>query len=199
MQELADSISVSKQLIGQIEKGNRSMTLTISKKLTNFFGINDLVTDDTSEFFTKDFLNEIELLKVKKAKIVKENKLLGYGVRFVKETGKNSDSHGLVEMTLYDNEEIQEIDNEIEKVKILKRINEEYFGNPKCFEFNKMNMESFIDAYMKVPSEGCIVLMKLIYATAHYYKIDSEKVWIDHSGLINEIDEVLKKYLDKEL
>ncbi|WP_206752180.1 helix-turn-helix domain-containing protein [Desulfosporosinus fructosivorans] len=72
MQELADAIGVSKQLIGQIEKGNRIITDDVLNKLVEYFGLNKNLPNDYRGFLLKDKMDDIEDSKVRIVKINKE-------------------------------------------------------------------------------------------------------------------------------
>lgn len=78
MQDLSNSINVSKPLIGQIEKGTRAITEEVLSKLVEYFGLSREITDDYRKFFTKESMDDIEILKVKKAKIEKEAEDIEY-------------------------------------------------------------------------------------------------------------------------
>lgn len=78
MQELADSISVSKQLIGQIEKGNRVITDDVLNKLVEYFGLNKQLTKDYRAFLTKEAMDQIEIHKINLKKIEKEAEDIEY-------------------------------------------------------------------------------------------------------------------------
>ena len=73
MQELADGISVSKQLIGKIEQGNRVITDDVLSKLVDYFGLNKTITKDYRAFLMKDAMDKIEVQRVKIRKLEKES------------------------------------------------------------------------------------------------------------------------------
>lgn len=87
MQELADSISVSKQLIGKIEKGNRDITEDVLSKLVDYFGLK-CVTNDYKKFLLKDSMDEIEILKVKRAKLMISINEVEYEHTFIDDNGE---------------------------------------------------------------------------------------------------------------
>ena len=78
MQNLSDSINVSKPLIGQIEKGTRAITDEVLNKLVKYFGLSKEITNDYRAFLTKESMDELELLKVKRVKIEKEAEDIEY-------------------------------------------------------------------------------------------------------------------------
>ena len=78
MQDLSDSIKVSKPLIGQIEKGTRAITDEVLNKLVEYFGLSEDITNDYRVFLTKESMDELELLKVKRVKIEKEAEDIEY-------------------------------------------------------------------------------------------------------------------------
>jgi len=79
MKDLADAISVSKQLIGQIEKGKRAISDDVLNKLVEYFGLNlqlpsiTAITNDYRSFLTKDTMDNIEVSKIKIIKLKKES------------------------------------------------------------------------------------------------------------------------------
>ena len=78
MRELAVAISVSKQLIGQIEKGNRTITDDVLNKLVEYFGLNEEVTNDFRSFLMKDTMDRAEVSKVKIIKLKKDAQDIEY-------------------------------------------------------------------------------------------------------------------------
>lgn len=92
MQKLADEISVSKQLIGKIEKGGRSISDEVLDKLVNFFEINNEVTEDYRSFLLKDSMDELEVSMMKIIKINKESKEVEYETTD-RDTGERYTTH----------------------------------------------------------------------------------------------------------
>ena len=69
---------MSKQLIGQIEKGNRVITDDVLKKLVEYFGLNRDLTNDYRSFLMKDAMDKIETSKIRIIKLEKESEDIEY-------------------------------------------------------------------------------------------------------------------------
>ena len=101
MQELADAISVSKQLIGQIEKGNRVITDDVLNKLVEYFGLNKQITKDYRAFLTKDAMDQIEIHKINLRKIEKEAEDIEYEDTDYETGEKYINHHSTMDVTGY--------------------------------------------------------------------------------------------------
>ncbi|MBF8984674.1 transcriptional regulator [Lutibacter sp. B2] len=175
--ELAQILGIKKQNINMWIKGKQNMPKKYLPILKEIFGIHQ-------EYFSKT-LTEIEKLEIQKEKLKKELKpvIKKHEQQFM--IGQIND---LVEVPVYDKEEINAIERSIEKAKIVSRFKE---------TLDRVDNNPYMDTYKlilelleKVPQE--VVLHKTIEALAHYYEVLPD--WVasepEQDGFEEEIFEV---------
>ena len=178
--ELAEHLGIKKQNINMWIKRKQDIPKKHLPILEELFEIK-------SEFFSKE-LTEIEKLELQKEKLKKdlEPVVTKYEEQFM--IGEIND---LVEVPVYDKEEINKIERDIEKAKIVSRFKEVLDVVDNTLD---INMYKLITELMeKVQHE--VVLHKTIEALAHYYDILPD--WISESGqgeFESEIFEVFDNY-----
>lgn len=154
--DLAERLGIRKQNINLWIKGRQNIPKKYLPILEELFGIK-------KEYFTKE-LNEIERLEIQKEKLKKDLKpiIKEYEQQFL--IGETND---LVEVPIYDKEEINTMERAIEKAKLLSRFK-------KAMDIVDDN--PYIDTYKlivelveKVQHEPLV--HKTVEALGHYFEI----------------------------
>lgn len=154
--DLAEKLGIKKQNINLWIKGKQNIPKKYLPLLEELFGLK-------KEYFTKE-LTEIEKLEIQKEKLKQELKpvIKSHEQQFM--AGENS---SFVEVPIYDKEEINTIERNIEKAKLVSRFKE---------ALNVVDNNPYIDTYKliielleKVQHEP--VFRKTIEALAHYYEL----------------------------
>lgn len=163
--ELADYLGIKKQNINMWIKKKQNIPKKYLPILEELFEVK-------IEFFTKE-LTEIEKLEIQKEKLKKdlEPVVMKYEEQFI--IGENND---LVEVPVYDKEEINKIERNIEKAKIVSRFKEalDVVDNTLDIDMYKL----IIELIGKVQNEA--VLHKTIEALVHYYDVLPD--WLSEPG-----------------
>ncbi|PEI96183.1 transcriptional regulator [Bacillus pseudomycoides] len=154
--ELADKLGIRKQNINLWIKGKQTIPKKYLPVLTDLFHL-------TEEYFTKQ-LSEIDKLEIQKEKLKQDlNPIIqSHDVQF--RAGKEND---LVEVPIYDKEEINRIERTIEKTKLMSRFKEalEIVDDTPYMDTFHLVVELLTKAQHEV------VLHKTIEALAHYYEV----------------------------
>jgi len=175
--DLAEKLGIKKQNINLWIKGKQNIPKKYLPLLEELFGLK-------KEYFTKE-LTEIEKLEIQKEKLKQELKpvIKSHEQQFM--AGENS---SFVEVPIYDKEEINTIERNIEKAKLVSRFKE---------ALNVVDNNPYIDTYKliielleKVQHEP--VFRKTIEALAHYYEllpdwVESEPEQEEFEGEIFEV------------
>lgn len=175
--DLAENLGIKKQNINLWIKRKQNIPKKYLPLLEELFGIK-------KEYFTKE-LTEIEKLEIQKEKLKQELKpvIKSHEQQFM--AGEDSN---FVEVPIYDKEEINTIERNIEKAKLVSRFKE---------ALNVVDNNPYIDTYKliielleKVQHEP--VFHKTIEALAHYYEIlpdwvESEPEQEEFEGEIFEV------------
>lgn len=175
--DLAENLGIKKQNINLWIKRKQNIPKKYLPLLEELFGLK-------KEYFTKE-LTEIEKLEIQKEKLKQELKpvIKSHEQQFM--AGEDSN---FVEVPIYDKEEINTIERNIEKAKLVSRFKE---------ALNVVDNNPYIDTYKliielleKVQHEP--VFHKTIEALAHYYEIlpdwvESEPEQEEFEGEIFEV------------
>ncbi|MGG3041795.1 helix-turn-helix domain-containing protein [Bacillus anthracis] len=154
--ELAEKLGIRKQNINLWIKGKQNIPKKYLPVLEELFGLN-------SEYFIKE-LNEIERLEIQKEKLKRELKpvIKSHDTQFM--IGAIND---LVEVPVYDKEEINTMERAIEKAKLVSRFKaaiEVVDENPYLDTFKLI-----VELLEKAQHE--VILHKTIEALGHYHEV----------------------------
>lgn len=175
--ELAEKLGIKKQNINMWIKRKQNIPKKYLPVLENLFGIKQ-------DYFTKE-LNEIEKLEIQKEKLKKDLKpvIKKYDEQFL--IGEVND---IVEVPVYDKEEINKMERTIEKAKLLSRFKEamDIVDNNPYMDTFKLIVELMEKAQHEV------LVHKTVEALGHYFEILPD--WIstgpEQDGFESEIFEV---------
>lgn len=160
--ELAEILGIKKQNINLWIKGKQNIPKKYLPLLEKRFGI-------SSEYFTKE-LTEIDKLEIQKEKLKKDLKpvVKEYDKKFA--IGRENE---MVDVPIYDKEEINKIEGTIEKAKILEKIKNslDVVEENPYIETYKLIAEIMENAQQEV------ILHKTIEALAHYFEVLPEGVY----------------------
>ncbi|HDR7319930.1 TPA: transcriptional regulator [Bacillus toyonensis] len=154
--ELAEKLGIRKQNINLWIKGKQKIPKKYLPVLEDLFQLD-------AEYFTKD-LNEIDKLEIQKEKLKSELKpvIKNHDMQFM--IGEIND---LVEVPVYDKEEVNAIEREIEKAKLVSRFKvamEIVDKNPYLDTFKLI-----VELMEKAQHE--VILHKTIEALGHYHEV----------------------------
>ncbi len=154
--ELAEKLGIKKQNINMWIKGKQNIPKKYLPILEELFGLNE-------KYFTKE-LDEIDQLEIQKEKLKSDLKpvIKKHEQQFM--IGKVND---IVEVPVYDKEEINSIERDIEKAKLVSRFKE---------ALDIVDNNPYMDTYKLIvelleKSQHEVVLHKTIEALAHYYEV----------------------------
>lgn len=154
--ELAEKLGIKKQNINMWIKGKQNIPKKYLPILEEIFGLNE-------KYFTKE-LDEIDQLEIQKEKLKSDLKpvIKKHEQQFM--IGKVND---IVEVPIYDKEEINSIERDIEKAKLVSRFKE---------ALDIVDNNPYMDTYKLIvelleKSQHEVVLHKTIEALAHYYEV----------------------------
>lgn len=154
--ELAEKLGIKKQNINLWIKRKQSIPKKYLPILEELFGIKQ-------EYFTKE-LNEIEKLEIQKEKLKKD---LNPAIEKHEQQFMIGEINDLVEVPVYDKEEINKIERTIEKSKLISRFKEAMDiveDNPYMDTYKLI-----VELMEKVPNE--VLIHKTIEALGHYFEI----------------------------
>lgn len=154
--ELAEKLGIKKQNINMWIKGKQNIPKKYLPVLEETFKIN-------REYFSKD-ITEIDKLEIQKEKLKHEIEpvINNYEERF--SIGEVND---IIQKPIYNKEEINTIERNIEKAKLTQK-----FKEALDIVDNNPHMESYkllVELMDKVPYE--IILKRTIEALGHYYEV----------------------------
>ena len=154
--ELAQKLGIKKQNINMWIKGKQNIPKKYLPVLEDLFKIK-------AEYFTKN-LNEIDCLEIQKEKLKIE---LDPVINKHKVEFSIGEINNIIEKPIYDKEEINTIERNIEKAKLTQRFKE---------SMDLVDNNPYIDTYKLIvelmeKAQTEIILHKTIEALAHYYKV----------------------------
>lgn len=154
--KLANILGINKQNITMWVKGKQKIPKKYLSTLEEIFNVD-------KEYFTKE-LTEIDKLEIQKEKLKQDLKPI---ISKKEQEFSIGEINDIIEKSIYDKEEMNTIEREIEKAKLAQRFKE-------CMDIVDDNpyMDTYkliIELMEKVPHE--IVLHKTIEALSHYYKV----------------------------
>lgn len=177
--ELADKLGIRKQNINLWVKGRQNIPRKYMPVLKDLFGIR-------GEYFDKE-LTEIDRLEIQKEKLKKELEpvVMKYEQQF--SIGEVND---LVDIPIYDNEEVNSIERDIDKAKLLLRFKE---------SMDVVEKNPYMDTYKLVvelmeKAQDEEMLHRTIEALAHYYAVLPD--WVSSGPEKSEFEGELFKLFD---
>lgn len=170
--ELAEKLGIKKQNINMWIKGKQNIPKKYLPVLEKTFKI-------SREYFSKD-LAEIDKLEIQKEKLKHEIEpvINNYEERF--SIGEVND---IIQKPIYNKEEINTIERNIEKAKLTQK-----FKESLDIVDNNPHMESYklmVELMEKVPYE--IILKRTIEALGHYYEVIPN--WVSSDDVQDEFEE----------
>lgn len=177
--ELAEKLGIKKQNINLWIKGKQNIPKKYLPVLEELFGID-------KEYFIKE-LTEIEKLEIQKEKLKKDLKPV---IKSHEQQFMIGEINDLVEVPIYDKEEMNTIERNIEKAKLVSRFKEalDIIDNNPYMDTYKL----MIELLEKVQHE--VVLHKTIEALAHYYEVLPD--WVVSEPEQEEFEEELFEVFD---
>ena len=175
--ELAEKFGIKKQNINMWVKGRQNIPKKYLPVLEEIFGID-------ASYFGRE-LTEIDQLEIQKEKLKRDLKPV---IKRHEQQFSLGETNELIEVPIYDKEEINAIEQEIEKAKLISRFKAamDIVDNNPYLETYKL----IVELLEKVQHES--VLHKTIEALAHYYEVLPE--WVssepEQEGFEGEIFEV---------
>lgn len=180
-QELAEQLGIKKQNINMWIKGKQNVSKKYLPQLAEQF-------DLPEEFFQKE-LTEIERLIVQKQKLQKEMKpvIVGYQQQLSFEC---EDEPDLIEIPIYDTKEMNEIEFEIERVKVL-----EGFRSILAEVKDDYILDTFHQLVSLFKDHGEEpVLRHTIDALSHYFNVLPD--WVGDPEGDDFVDEVIQVFTE---
>lgn len=153
--ELAEYLGIKKQNINMWIKGKQKIPKKYLPVLKKFFHVQE-------SYFSKE-LNEIEKLEIQKEKLKKELQPIIKGYERVLSEG----AANLNEVPVYDKEEINQIERDIEKARIIQRFKDSLETADKHPYMDTYRI--LIELLDKESTE--IILHKTIQGLAHYLNV----------------------------
>jgi len=166
--ELAEHLGIKKQNINMWIKRRQNIPKKYLPVLEEYFEIEQ-------SYFSKELTN-IEKLEIQKEKLKKDLKPV---IKKHEKRYRSNDVNDLVEVPVYDKEEINTIERDIEKAKLLIRFKEAMdmvSNNPYMDTF-----ELIVELMEKKQHES--ILHKTIEALSHYLEVLQEKISSDEAQL----------------
>lgn len=175
--ELAERLGIKKQNINMWVKGRQNIPKKYLPVLEELFGIDQ-------SYFGRE-LSEIEQLEIQKEKLKRD---LNPVIKKYEQQFSSGEINDLVEVPIYDQEEMNAIEREIEKAKLVSK-----FKTAMDIVDNNPYLETYkliVELLEKVQQES--VLHKTVEALAHYYEVLPD--WVnsepEQAGFESEIFEV---------
>ncbi|MBS4536778.1 hypothetical protein GOQ29_14235 [Clostridium sp. D2Q-14] len=175
--DLAENLGIKKQNINLWVKRKQKIPKKYLPILEEFFGLNQ-------EYFNKE-LSEIEKLEIQKEKLKKDLKPV---IKKHEEQFVIGEVNDLVDVPVYDKEEINSIERSIEKAKLVEKFKQ---------ALDILDKNPYMDTYKLIIQllENVVhepVFNKTIEALAHYYEVLPD--WVtsepEQDGFEGEIFEV---------
>ncbi|PTQ84499.1 helix-turn-helix protein [Trichococcus patagoniensis] len=177
--ELAQKLGIKKQNINMWVKGRQNIPKKYLPVLEDIFGI-----DRT--YFSKE-ITEIDQLEIQKEKIKRELKPV---VKKIEQHFSLGEINDLVEVPVYDEEEMNAIEWEIERRSLMARFKaamEVVDDNPYMDTYRLI-----VELMEKAQHE--IVLQKTVEALAHYYQVLPD--WVSTGSEQDEYEDELFEFFD---
>lgn len=176
-QTLAEKLGIKKQNINLWVKGKQSIPKKYLPVLSSMFGIEEA-------YFQKE-LSEVERLILQKEKLQKELEpvIVGYQQQL---SFENEEEPDLIEIPIYDTHEMNEIDFQIEKAKVLNGFREILLTVKDDVELSTFNQLSLL---FKNHGEE-VILRATIDALSHYYNVLPD--WVGEP----ESDEFVEEFIE---
>jgi len=175
--ELAEKLGIKKQNINMWVKGRQNIPKKYLPVLEELFGI-------AQSYFGRE-LSEIEQLEIQKEKLKRDLKPV---IKKHEQQFSLGEINDLVEVPIYDKEEMNAIERDIEKAKLVSKFKAamDVVDNNPYLETYKL----IVELLEKVQHE--LVLHKTIEALAHYYEVlpDSVSSEPEQEGFESEVFEV---------
>ena len=177
--ELAEKLGIKKQNINMWIKGKQNIPKKHLPILEELFGLK-------REYFIKS-LTEIEQLEIQKEKLKRELKPI---IKKHEKEFKAGEINDIVEVPIYDKEEINTIERNIEKAKLVSRFKEilDIVDNNPYMDTYKLIIELLEKAQQEV------IIHKTIESLAHYYDILPN--WVSSSQGQDEFEEEIFEVFD---
>ena len=180
--ELAEKLGIKKQNINMWIKGKQNIPKKYLPVLEDLFKLKQ-------EYFTKT-LNEIDCLEIQKEKLKIELDPVINKRELEFSIGEVND---IVEKPIYDKEEINTIERNIEKAKLTQRFKE---------SMDLVDNNPYIDTYKLIvelmeKAQTETVLHKTIEALAHYYKVIPD--WVSSGQDQDDFEEeIMEVFINNE-
>ena len=202
MQKLAEDIGVSKQLIGQIEKGKRAISNDVLSKLADYFGLNKQISADYRAFLMKETMSELEILKVKKAKIEKESEVIEIeetdpytGDTYMRQYNTlDVDGYIAMDYGIRKKGFIDKIEKRLESI-VDKTIEKE--GEFMSYEYALSYATEKIEFYEKIIDLDAKADPYIFESIIRAISI-ATKGGLDSNSFINKLTKIIKKEIDKK-
>ena len=177
--ELAEKLGIKKQNINLWIKRKQNIPKKYLPVLEELFGID-------KQYFIKE-LTEIEKLEIQKEKLKKDLKPV---IKSHEQQFMIGEINDLVEVPIYDKEEMNAIERNIEKAKLISKFKEalDIVDNNPYMDTYKL----IIELLEKVQHEA--VLHKTIEALAHYYEVLPD--WVVSEPEQEEFEEEIFEVFD---
>lgn len=170
--ELAEKLGIKKQNINMWIKGKQNIPKKYLPVLEETFKIN-------REYFSKD-LTEIDKLEIQKEKLKHEIEPV---INNYEEEFSIGEENDIIKKPIYNKEEINTIERNIEKAKLTQK-----FKEALDIVDNNPHMESYkimVELMEKVPYE--IILKRTIESLGHYYEVIPN--WVSSDDIQDEFEE----------
>lgn len=170
--ELAEKLGIKKQNINMWIKGKQNIPKKYLPVLEETFKIN-------REYFSK-YLTEIDKLEIQKEKLKHEIEPV---INNYEEKFSIGEENYIIQKPIYNKEEINTIERNIEKAKLTQK-----FKEALDIVDNNPHMESYkimVELMEKVPYE--IILKRTIEALGHYYEVIPN--WVSSDDIQDEFEE----------
>ena len=177
--ELAEKLGIRKQNINMWIKGKQNIPKKYLPILEEIFGLN-------REYFTRK-LNEIDKLEIQKEKLKRDLKPV---IKKHEQQFMVGEINDIVEVPVYDKEEINTIERSIEKAKLVSRFKKalDIVDNNPYIDTYKLIIELLENVQHEV------VLHKTIEALAHYYGVLPD--WVVSEPEQEEFEEEIYEVFD---
>lgn len=177
--ELAEKLGIKKQNINMWIKGKQNIPKKYLPILEELFGLDE-------DYFLKE-LNEIDQLEIQKEKLKRDLKPI---IKKQEQQFILGEINDLVEVPIYDKEEINLIERNIEKAKLVSRFKEalDIVDNNPYLDTYKLIIELLDKAQHEV------ILHKTVEALAHYYEVLPD--WVYSEPEQEEFEEDIYEVFD---
>lgn len=177
--ELADRLGIRKQNINLWIKGKQNIPKKYLPILVEIFGVE-------KEYFIKE-LSDVEKLEIQKEKLKQDLKPV---IKNHEQQFLIGDVNDIVEVPVYDKEEINTIERNIEKAKLVSR-----FKQAMEIVDDHPNLDTFkLIIELVEKSQHEVILHKTIEALAHYFEVLPD--WVSTGPEQDEFESELFEVLD---